>query len=235
MKLRIIIADDQHLFAESLKIVLEGEGEGEVDVCGIAQDGKEATELVASLHPDVVLIDIRMPIMDGVQATEHIHRRHPEIKIMILTTFDDDELAVSALSAGATGYVLKSVKPRDLLLSVRALASGAIYVAPTVGRRLVEKARRRGAESEREAELQTAYLMSQLHSVTRREAEILRLVARAYSNKEVASTLFISDKTVKNHLSSVYEKLSIHNRLQLINRITILLNDNASEPPSHST
>jgi DNA-binding NarL/FixJ family response regulator len=221
--IRVAIADDQHLFAESLKVVLEGESENEFEVCGIASDGKEAIELVSNTEPDVVLMDIRMPVMDGVQATAHIHEHHPNVRIMILTTFDDDELAVSALSAGATGYILKNVRPAELIVSIRALATGALYVSPTVGRKLVEKARLEGDDSDRKASLQTSVLLSHYPSLTRREAEILRCVARAWSNKEIASRLSVSEKTVKNHLTAIFDKLNNHNRLQLISQTAALL------------
>jgi two-component system response regulator DegU len=214
--IRVLIVDDQHLFAESLRFVLQGESRGKVEVIGIAANGREAVELVKTRTPDVILMDIRMPVMDGVEATAAIHASHPEVKIMILTTFDDDELALSALSNGATGYVLKDVDPPDLILSIEAVHQGGFYISRSVGLKLMDIMKPEGGGVSREREAIVVGLIRGAPTLTRREAEILYLAAKARTNKSIGDELFISEKTVKNHLSSIYKKLSIHNRLQLI-------------------
>ena len=132
-RIRIVIADDQKLFAGSMKIVLEGHARGEMEVVGIAYDGAEAVKLVDESGADVVLMDVRMPIMDGVEATRRIHADHPEVRIMILTTFDDDDEVHDALAAGAAGYVLKEIQPEDLVVAVKAVCSGSYLISPSVG------------------------------------------------------------------------------------------------------
>ena len=214
--IKVLIVDDQHLFAESLKWVLQGESKGRIEVIGIAENGRQAVESVKHQVPDVILMDIRMPVMDGVEATAAIHASHPNLKIMILTTFDDDELAVNALSRGATGYVLKDVDPRDLMLSIEAVHRGGFFISPSVGLKLVDIMKPDGGGGGREREELVIGLMQKAPTLTRREAEILYLAAKARTNKAIGEDLSISEKTVKNHLSSIYQKLSIHNRLQLI-------------------
>ncbi len=216
---KVLIVDDQHLFAESLKFVLQGESRGRIEVIAIAANGREAVELVQATTPDVILMDIRMPVMDGVDATAAIHESWPNIKILILTTFDDDELAISALSRGATGYVLKDVDPPDLILSIEAVHRGAFFISPAVGLKLVDIMKPDGGGAAKEREELVLSLMRDVPSLTRREAEILYLAAKARANKSIGDELFISEKTVKNHLSSIYQKLSIHNRLQLIHYV----------------
>lgn len=220
--IKVLIVDDQHLFAESLKFVLEGDSGGEIAVVGIAQNGKDAIVLTEKSHPDVILMDIRMPVMDGVEATTAIHRRQPEIKIMILTTFDDDELVVNALSKGASGYVLKDVDPPDLILAVKAVFSGGIFISRSVGFRLFESKKLGAGRADKERETMELGLLQNCPALTRREAEILYFAAKGRTNKSIAEELCISDKTVKNHIVSIYEKLRIHNRLQLINHVLSL-------------
>lgn len=219
MNISVMIVEDQCLFAEGLQYVLEGESRGQIKVIGIANNGKQAIEMTRQKQPDVILMDIRMPIMDGVEATEVIHRQHPKINIMILTTFDDDELAYQALSCGAKGYVLKSVAPEDLVLAVNAVKQGAIYLSPSVGFKLVDKLSPPGHADGKEGGLSTAAILSKIPSLTLREAEILGQVVAAKRNAEIAEKLFISEKTVKNHISNIYDKLGIHNRLQLISYV----------------
>jgi DNA-binding NarL/FixJ family response regulator len=138
-RISVMIVDDQHLFAESLKYVLQGESQGEIRVIQIAENGSRAVEFVRENQPDVILMDIRMPVMDGVEATKIIHKEFPQVKIMILTTFDDDQLAYEALNCGATGYVLKSIDPPDLVLSVKSVYKGIMFISPSVGYKLVGK------------------------------------------------------------------------------------------------
>lgn len=224
--IRVLIVDDQHLFAESLKFVIQGESGGEISVVGLAENGAQAIELTERHAPDVVLMDIRMPVMDGVEATRRIHDRFPDVRIMILTTFDDDELVFDALHYGATGYVLKNVDPAELVMSVKAVHGGALLVSPSVGWKVVHSLRppasdrNRGGGSGHRNDV--AELVRLLPELTFREAEILRLIAKTYRNADIADELGISEKTVKNHISSIYDKVGIHNRLKLISHTNAL-------------
>ena len=220
--IRVLIVDDQHLFAESLRFVLQNDSNGRIDVVGISENGSEAVAHAQSLSPDVILMDIRMPVMDGVEATGRIRARFPEMKILILTTFDDDELAVDALNHGATGYVLKEVDPADLILSIEAVHKGAFYISPSIGFKLLDLMHPNEERTEKEKETLIPELLQAAPELTRREAEIVYLTAKAYTNKQIADTLFIAEKTVKNHLFSIYDKLGIHNRLSLINYVSSL-------------
>ncbi len=216
MKIRVMIVEDQGLFAEGMKYVLEGESKGQIEVIGIAGNGNEGVEMARLRQPDVMLMDIRMPEMDGVEATELIHREYPAINILILTTFDDDELAYHALSCGAKGYVLKSVAPEDLVLAVNAVTHGAIYLSPSVGFKVVDMLSAPGQTGKKTTGLSTAAILSKLPGLSLREAEVLCQVMGARRNGEIAEHLCISEKTVKNHISNIYDKLGRHNRLQLI-------------------
>jgi DNA-binding NarL/FixJ family response regulator len=214
--IRVVIADDQHLFAEGLKHVLQGASAGGIQVVGTASNGAEAVELATRHDPDLILMDIRMPEMDGVEATEIIHREHPEVKILVLTTFDDDDLAYRALQCGANGFVLKNIEPEDLVQAVQAVKRGVLYVSPSVGFRLLDNMRSSVAQKVDSQDNLVARISARIPSLTLREAEVLAHVVRADRNQEIAERLFISEKTVKNHISNIYDKLGIHNRLKLI-------------------
>ncbi|MBT3273208.1 MAG: response regulator transcription factor [Spirochaetales bacterium] len=229
--INVAIADDLHLFSESLKFVLEAAGEGKIVVSGIAKNGKEAIQLVSKVKPDVILMDIRMPVMDGVEATKFIHQHYPDTKVLILTTFIDDDLVVGALSNGATGYVLKDVGPEDLILSIEAVAKGAYYIAPSVGVRLVQRASVDDDNEDLKMEAAIGKVVVSWPNLTSREAQIAYYTARALTNSEIAQKLSISTNTVKNHLSSVFDKLKIHSRLQVIALVGPVLQSDI-HPPS---
>ena len=214
-KLRILIVDDQQLFAEGLRHVIEGESEGRLEVVGIAEDGKAAVKDAEQLTPDVILMDVRMPVMDGVEATRLISRNHPDIRIMILTTFDDDELVFDALSAGANGYVLKNIDPKDIVPAIEAVRTGALFVSPSVGFRLIDTGNPKHITQDGKSTIVEA-IIDKLPTMTIREAEVIDQMLRARRNHEIAEALFISEKTVRNHISTIYEKLGIHNRLRLM-------------------
>ncbi|MBT3273796.1 MAG: response regulator transcription factor [Spirochaetales bacterium] len=220
--IKVLIADDQHLFAQSLRFVLQNDSNGRINVIGIAENGKEAVAQAQDLVPDVILMDIRMPVMDGVEATDIIRKQFPDIKILILTTFDDDELAVDALNHGATGYVLKEVDPQDLILSIEAVHKGAFYMSPSIGFKLLDLMHPDEDRSAKEKESLIFELLQAAPDLTRREAEIVCLTAKAQTNAQIADSLFIAEKTVKNHLVSIYDKLSVHNRLSLIKYVSSL-------------
>ena len=223
--IRIAIADDQPLFAESLKYVLEGASKKQIQVLGIAQNGKEAIKMVRDDEPDVILMDIRMPVMDGVEATKIIHSDYPQTRILILTTFDDDDLAITALSSGATGYVLKDVSAENLIAAIEAVAAGVFYFAPSVGMKLVHKIKADDKNPYHSTEFFIAEAISKWPQLTRREAEIVFYASRAFTNAQISNSLHISENTVKNHLASIYEKLKIHNRLQLITLVAPVLHN----------
>jgi len=218
--IEVLIVDDQHLFAESLSFVLQNDSDGRIDVVGVARNGEEAVARAQELNPDVILMDIRMPVMDGVEATGIIRQRCPKTKILILTTFDDDELAVEALNHGATGYVIKEVDASDLILSIEAVYKGAFYISPSVGFKLLDLMHPDQERARKEKETLIPELLLKVPGLTHREAEIVYLTAKAMTNAEIADSLSIAEKTVKNHLFSIFDKLGIHNRLSLINFVS---------------
>ena len=219
--IRVIIVDDQELFAGSMKIVLQGYGKDEIRVEGMAYNGKEAVDLVDRTLPDLVLMDVRMPVMDGVEATRLIHQKHPAIKIMILTTFDDDDLVSHALHSGATGYVLKNIQPEELVTSIKAVHSGNLLVSSSVGFRLIHQMGGESDEGSQSAEVKarTEALGKMFPFLRKREAEVLRLIEEGYDNKEIADTLFIAEQTVKNYISSIYTKIGVQDRMHAIRLI----------------
>ena len=167
------------------------------------------------LRPDVILMDVRMPVMDGTEATRTIHRQHPDIKILVLTTFDDDDYVFSALDAGAIGYVLKNVKPDQLVTAIRAVHAGDYFVSPAVGYKLVRRAQEGVQMGQRDAaryQGELNFIQSKFERLTRREAEILHLLLRDFDNREIAERLFIAEQTVRNHVSVIYTKLGVGDR-----------------------
>lgn len=182
----IIIADDQKLFATSLKSVLENDDK-ELSVIGIAGNGKEAVDLAGQLKPDLILMDVRMPIMDGVEAVRIIHQRLPEIKIIMLTTYGDDEFVNQAILHGSVGYLLKDIAPQELIASIRAVISGRVLFDPAVFRTFLH------------AKLTSSNQIEppQLESLSSHEKQILYLLAKGFSNAEIAKELFLGHQTVK--------------------------------------
>lgn len=211
-KIRLILADDQALFVESLRTVLTTRAKDLV-VAGVAADGLEAVRLVAREKPDVVLMDVRMPVMDGVESTRAIKEKHPRTRVLMLTTFDDDEYVVEALRLGAAGYLLKDMPPAELIAAVRAVHKGGILISPKVAARLVEKLTG-PAEAPREGGRDGASPPPWLSELSGREKEILRLLAKGMDNREIAERLFIAEQTVKNHVSLIYSKMGARDRVQ---------------------
>jgi DNA-binding NarL/FixJ family response regulator len=217
-RIRTVIVDDQRLFAASMKVVLDGHGRHEIEVVGIAYDGKEALSLVQRTRPEVVLMDVRMPVLDGVEATRLIHQRHPDIKVLILTTFADDEYVYHAMNNGACGYLLKNLEPDELVASICAVHAGAYLIAPSVGKRLISQVQPDPGwgSASRELAADVDYLFSRFPSLSRREAEVLCLVTRNLDNREIAEKLGIAEQTVKNYTSRIYSKLDVGDRLHAI-------------------
>jgi DNA-binding NarL/FixJ family response regulator len=203
----VLIADDQALVRGGMRMILEVHPD--IEVVAEAADGREAVEATRLRRPDVVLMDIRMPNLDGIEATRQILRRGSAApRVLILTTFDLDEYVYDAMKAGASGFLLKNAPPEQLVESVRAVARGDVLLAPDITRRLIEhyvSAPRRAGEPP-----------PRLGELTERELEILILVARGKSNAEIAATLFISEGTVKTHVSRVLGKLDLRDRVQAV-------------------
>jgi len=206
--IRVLLVDDQALFREGLRTLLGMQPE--LVVVGEAANGEEALRLAARLDPQVVLMDLRMPVLDGVTATRRLHEAQPDCRVIVLTTFDDDEYVFEGLRAGAVGYLLKDVPSEKLVEAIRAAAGGESFLQPSVAAKVV-------AEFARLAEQASAKPAPTLaEPLSERELEVLRLVARGASNKEIAGALFIAEGTVKNHLTSILGKLGARDRTQAL-------------------
>jgi DNA-binding NarL/FixJ family response regulator len=203
VKIRIVIADDQALVRSGFRLILDARED--FDVVGEAEDGEQAVALVEKLEPDVILLDIRMPVLDGVEAARRIVESGSGTRILVLTTFDLDEYVYGAIRAGASGFLLKDVRPSDLVDAVRVVASGNALLGPAAVEKLVQR-----FSEERSVDVAT------IESLTEREAEILRLLANGLSNAEIAATLVVSETTVKTHVSNLLRKLGVRDRVQAV-------------------
>jgi NarL family two-component system response regulator LiaR len=199
---RVLIADDQTLFRSGLARLLDGDDR--VNVVGEAVDGLAAVKLALALKPDVVLMDIKMPNLDGIEATRQIVTENPEIKVLMLTTFEADNYVIQALKAGASGYVLKDSSAGAIVSSILAVVAGERVMASAVANRVLEMLT--GATTPKEF----------YDGLTAREVEILKMLATGMANKQIAYKLGISEKTVRNHVSNMYEKLHIYDRAQAV-------------------
>ena len=199
---RVLIADDQTLFRVGLARLLEGDPR--VEIVGQAGDGAEAVKLAGSLQPDVVLMDLKMPNVDGIEATRQIVASHPGVKVLLLTTFEADNHVIQALKAGASGYILKDSRPDSIVSSLLAVMAGERVMASAVANRVLEMLT--GTTTPKEF----------YDGLTGREIEILKLLAGGMANKQIAYKLKISEKTVRNHVSNMYEKLNIYDRSQAV-------------------
>lgn len=205
--IRILIVDDQSLFRRALSTLLSVEAEFEI--VGDAANGEEAITMATKLQPDVVLMDLRMPVLDGVAATQRIRSILPHCQVIVLTTFDDDKAVFEGLKAGAVGYLLKDASTEDLFRAIRLAAQGQYALGPTVAAKVVAEFTRKSKPITQEQE-------PLVDALSPREIEILNLVATGISNKEIGSQLFISEGTVKNHLSKILGKLGVKDRLQAV-------------------
>ena len=208
-----MIVEDQVLFLESLKIVLETRA-GDIQVVQTAHDGLQAIERVEEAQPDVILMDVRMPKLDGVAAARQIHSRFPGIQIVMLTTYDDDDYVREALHHGAVGYILKSIAPSELIASIRAINNGNVLIDPEIASRLVEQIYGSTGDKSSEAPGEND-VVEWYDQLSRREREILGLIADGLDNKKIAEALFLAEQTVKNHISIIYSKLGVHDRVLL--------------------
>ncbi len=203
----VLIVEDQKLFAESLRYVLQYRAE-DLEIVGIARNGREALEMIKVRPPDIVLMDVRMPEMDGVQTTRVLHEMHPEIKILMLSTFQDDDAVRQAMRYGAVGYLLKNISPDEVARAIRAVMAGIVQISPAVARLLVKQhgVPDRGEDEE---------LAAVVDGLTKREREVLALIAAANENQEIARTLGVSEQTARNYVHNLYSKLGVSNRTQL--------------------
>jgi DNA-binding NarL/FixJ family response regulator len=203
--IRVLLVDDQELMRMGFRMVLGAQED--IDVVGEAGDGERAVQLAAELRPDVVLMDVRMPVLDGVEATKRI--TGPGLaKVLVMTTFDLDEYALSALRNGASGFLLKDTQPADLVSSLRAVASGDAVVAPSVTRRLLDRFLGAAGGQLRDPGV--------LDALTDRETEVLGLIAKGLSNTEIAGKLYLSEATVKTHVGRILAKLGLRDRVQAV-------------------
>jgi DNA-binding NarL/FixJ family response regulator len=203
--IKVLLVDDQVLVRSGFRMILEARED--FDVVGEAADGRQAVELAFVTSPDVILMDIRMPELDGVEATQRILAAGSAARILILTTFDLDEYVVRAIRAGASGFMLKDVRPQQLVEAIRVVAAGEALLAPTVTRRLLDR-------FARDLELESP--APALEQLTEREREILELVAHGLSNAEIAARLVVGESTVKTHVSAVLRKLGLRDRVQAV-------------------
>jgi DNA-binding NarL/FixJ family response regulator len=207
--IRVLLADDQELVRAGFRMILEDEPD--IEVVGEAADGREAVDATRRLGPDVVVMDIRMPVMDGVEATRQLAKvgadRSP--RILVLTTFDADEHVVEAIRAGASGFLLKDVAPTEFVKAIHIIASGDALIAPSVTRRLLGRFARLPVPAD-EAHADS------LRQLTEREREVLKLVALGSSNREIAEQLSLAEPTVKTHVSHLLLKLDLRDRAQLV-------------------
>jgi DNA-binding NarL/FixJ family response regulator len=203
--IKVLLVDDQSLIRQGLRALLELELD--LEIVGEAENGEQAINLVAQLQPDVVLLDIRMPIMDGVAATREIQKRFPQTKILVLTTFDDDEYVSAALQNGAMGYLLKDTPSEELAVAIRAIDKGYTQLGPGIVKKLM-------TQFSHPTPTQSPPLPSSLMELTPREKEVLRLIATGANNREIAQELYISEGTVKNHVTNILNRLNLRDRTQ---------------------
>jgi DNA-binding NarL/FixJ family response regulator len=203
--IRILLADDQTLVRDGFRSILEHESD--LEVVGEARDGREALESARRLSPDVVLMDIRMPVMDGLETTRRLLADPDPPRILVVTTFDIDEYVYRALEAGASGFLLKDVRSGQLKEAIRTVAAGESLLSPTITRRLIEEYVRRPPPGK---------LSAQLAQLTERELEVLRLVARGLSNQEIAGTLVVSEHTARTHVGHIFSKLGLRDRVHAV-------------------
>jgi DNA-binding NarL/FixJ family response regulator len=204
MSIRVLVADDQSMVRAGFRMLLSGETD--IEVVAEASNGLEAVDKAARFHPTVVLMDIRMPELDGLEATRRILAADDTARILILTTFDLDEYVYEALRSGASGFVLKDDPPEQLLAAVRIVASGEALLSPAITKRVIKQFTR----------VPRPAPPKELDGLTDRELDVLRLIARGHSNAEIGEELYISDATVKTHITHILQKLNLRDRVQAV-------------------
>jgi DNA-binding NarL/FixJ family response regulator len=215
--IRVLLVDDHAILREGIRYLLSASGE--VEVVGEAQDGVEALELVESLQPDAVLMDIAMPRMNGIEATTELKRRHPELPVLILSMYDSEEYVLPILKAGASGYVLKRAAAQELVSALKAVVAGQVILHPDVARTVMENLQQGGGAGASAAAgpsmRSDGGMHPQLEQLTDREREVLTLIARGLTNQLIGEKLFISIKTVQAHRANLMEKLDLHDAVEL--------------------
>ena len=206
MTIRVVVADDQGMVRSGFSVLLNAQPD--IEVIAEAVNGREAVTHAAALHPDVILMDVRMPVMDGLQATREITAMPEPPKVLVLTTFDLDDYVYEALRSGASGFLLKDASARELADAVRLVAAGDALLAPGVTRRLIAEFARLGAPR--------TPGRKQIEGLTERESEVLTLIARGLSNAEIASRLVVAEQTIKTHVSRILMKLALRDRAQAV-------------------
>jgi DNA-binding NarL/FixJ family response regulator len=204
--IRVLLADDQALVRGGFRLILEAQED--IEVVGEAADGHQALTCARELEPDVVLMDIRMPKLDGLQATRRLVDDDGSTRVLILTTFDLDQYVYEAMKAGASGFLVKDVRPEQLADAVRVVATGEALLAPTITRRLIEQFVRRPPP--------TSGPPRELSELSDRELDVLKLIARGLSNAEIAQSLFVTDATIKTHVTHILSKLTLRDRVQAV-------------------
>jgi len=204
-RIKVVVADDHAIVREGVRMILAREQD--IEVVGEAGDGQQALDLVASLRPQVVIMDISMPGMGGVEATQRLKAKHPEVQVLALTMHEDETYVFQLLRAGAAGYVLKRAAAQDLVQAVRAAAKGEAFLYPSIARKVVEDYLKR---------VETGEERERYDGLTTREKEILTLIAQGLSNQQIAEKLYISIKTVQTHRAHILEKLGLHDRTELV-------------------
>jgi len=206
MKIKILLADDQAMVRAGLRMILEAESD--LQVIGEAEDGVRATTLVHNLKPDVVLMDIQMPVMNGLEATRRIvQETEGASRVLILTTFERDDYIFEALRSGASGFILKNAPPEDLVTAVRVIAEGNGLLAPSITRRIISEFANRPVRPP---------IKNEVEHLTEREIEVLKLIAKGKTNAEIANELVVSEATVKTHVSNLLTKLGLRDRVQAV-------------------
>lgn len=200
--IKVMIADDHALIREGIKKLLELE-EG-IEIVAVAQDGVDALEKVAIYKPDVMLLDINMPNMNGIECLRQVKAKHAKTKVIMLTIHEDSEYLIKTINIGAEGYVLKDADVSSLVKAIHKVVEGDIYIHPTLSSILVRAYKRKDSEPEEEI----------IAGLTRREYEVICLISKGYNNKEIGQELFISEKTVKNHVSNIFKKIKVNDRTQ---------------------
>lgn len=213
--IKVLLVDDQTLIRQGIRLLLEIEPD--IQVVGQAANGLEALQQVESLHPDVVLMDVRMPEMDGVAATRALSARFPDVKVIILTTFEDDETVFEGLKAGARGYLLKDISSEEMAQAVRKVAAGEALIQSRLTRKVLAEFSRLAAATDRKPSSQIGVAAQALSvPLTEREQDVLKALAHGLSNREIAEQLVITEGTVKNHVSSLIEKMGVRDRTQAV-------------------
>jgi NarL family two-component system response regulator LiaR len=202
MSIRVLICDDQVIVREGLEMILSADKE--IEVIGLTADGYEAIKMVEEKQPDIVLMDLKMPGMNGIRATDEIHKKFPDVKVLVLTTFGEDEWVFDAIRSGASGYLLKGTPRQELVAAVKGTNTGKTYIDPAVGGRVLTEMAKSGSSQ------RTAIAKD----LSERELDVLKLLARGFSNAEIAEMLHLTKGTVRNYVSTILAKLGVNDRTQ---------------------